>query len=112
MMGALAPDAAADGTVYSYPMHPEVRQGPSRQLPQMRRDAGAQRQFADLGRRPALAGVGPKTARHIRDAGAEEGTPWAKADVRDRLRIRLAEKVPVDGTGIAGGSAVGHRREA
>jgi Cu+-exporting ATPase len=54
----------------------------------------------------ALLGLAPRTARRIRDDGAEEDIPLAHVHVGDRLRIRPGEKVPVDGQVIEGRSSV------
>ncbi|MFZ5602138.1 MAG: copper-translocating P-type ATPase, partial [Pseudomonadota bacterium] len=54
----------------------------------------------------SLLGLAPKTARRIRDNGAEEDVPLAHVHVGDRLRVRPGEKVPVDGTVTDGSSAV------
>jgi P-type Cu+ transporter len=54
----------------------------------------------------ALLGLAPKTARRLREEGAEEDIPLAHVQPGDRLRIRPGEKVPVDGTVLEGESAV------
>ncbi|MDE2598432.1 MAG: heavy metal translocating P-type ATPase [Rhodocyclaceae bacterium] len=54
----------------------------------------------------ALLGLAPKTARRIREDGAEEDVPLAHIHVGDLLRIRPGEKVPVDGAVVEGNSAV------
>jgi Cu+-exporting ATPase len=54
----------------------------------------------------ALLGLSPKTARRIRDDGAEEDIPLTHVHVGDRLRIRPGEKVPVDGVVLEGRSSV------
>src|SRR4030095_5092392 len=54
----------------------------------------------------SLLGLAPKTARRIRDDGTEEDVPLTHIHVRDRLRVRPGEKVPVDGGGDDGSSAV------
>jgi len=54
----------------------------------------------------ALLGLAPKTARRLRDDGTEEDIPLAHVQPGDRLRIRLGEKVPVDGVVLEGDSAV------
>jgi Cu+-exporting ATPase len=54
----------------------------------------------------ALLDLAPKTARRIRDGGAEEEVPLEQVQVGDRLRVRPGEKVPVDGILIEGRSAV------
>ena len=54
----------------------------------------------------ALLGLAPKTARRIRDDGAEEDVPLDQVQAGDRLRVRPGEKVPVDGVVLEGTSAV------
>ncbi len=54
----------------------------------------------------ALLGMAAKTARVIRADGREEEIPLERVQVGDRLRVRPGDKVPVDGTVIAGRSAV------
>ncbi len=54
----------------------------------------------------ALLGLAPKTARIVRDGGAEEDVPLDRVVVGDRLRVRPGEKVPVDGVVEEGTSAV------
>jgi len=54
----------------------------------------------------ALLGLAPKTARALRDDGAEEDIPLDHVKLGDRLRVRPGEKVPVDGTVLVGASAV------
>ncbi|WP_133478719.1 heavy metal translocating P-type ATPase [Cognatilysobacter segetis] len=54
----------------------------------------------------ALLGLAPKTARRLRDDGAEEDVPLSHVHVGDRLRVRPGEKVPVDGTVLEGRSSV------
>src|SRR5215203_3934516 len=44
----------------------------------------------------ALLGLAPKTARRVRDDGADEDVPLDRVLVGDRLRVRPGEKVPVD----------------
>ncbi len=53
-----------------------------------------------------LLGLAPKTARIVREDGAEEDIPLEHVQVGDVLRIRPGEKVPVDGTVIDGESNV------
>ncbi|UCG95965.1 MAG: copper-translocating P-type ATPase [Burkholderiales bacterium] len=54
----------------------------------------------------ALLGLAPKTARRLRDDGAEEDVPLAHVHIGDRLRVRPGEKVPVDGVVLDGESSV------
>ncbi len=54
----------------------------------------------------ALLGLAPKTARRLRDDGAEEDVPLEAVGPGDRLRVRPGEKVPVDGVVLEGRSAV------
>jgi Cu+-exporting ATPase len=54
----------------------------------------------------ALLDLAPKTARIIKDGGAEEEIQLDQVQVGDRLRVRPGEKVPVDGTVLEGRSAV------
>jgi Cu+-exporting ATPase len=54
----------------------------------------------------ALLGLAPKTARRVREDGAEEDIPLDQVKAGDRLRVRPGEKVPVDGTVIEGASAI------
>jgi Cu+-exporting ATPase len=54
----------------------------------------------------ALLGLAPKTAHRIRQDGTEEEVPLDRIIVRDRLRIRRSEKIPVDGLVIDGSSVV------
>ena len=54
----------------------------------------------------ALLDLAPKTARRMRDGGAEEEVSLDQVHVGDRLRVRPGEKVPVDGIVIEGRSAV------
>jgi Cu+-exporting ATPase len=54
----------------------------------------------------ALLGLAPKTARRLRDDGAEEDVPLAEVHLGDRLRARPGERVPVDGVVLQGQSAV------
>ena len=54
----------------------------------------------------ALLGLAPKTARRIHDDGTEVDVPLEQVKVGDRLRVRPGEKVPVDGTVVAGESHV------
>jgi Cu+-exporting ATPase len=54
----------------------------------------------------ALLGLTPKTARVVRDNGAEEDVPLGHVHIGDRIRIRPGEKVPVDGVVLEGQSSV------
>ena len=54
----------------------------------------------------ALLGLAPKTARRLRDDGADEDIPLTHVHVGDRLRVRPGEKVPVDGLVVEGHSTV------
>jgi P-type Cu+ transporter len=54
----------------------------------------------------ALLGLAPKTARRVREDGAEEDVPLDEVQPGDRLRVRPGEKVPVDGEVIEGASSV------
>ena len=54
----------------------------------------------------ALLGLAPKTARIIRENGAEEDIPLEHVQSGDRLRVRPGEKVPVDGVVSEGASSI------
>jgi len=54
----------------------------------------------------ALLGLAPKTARLVREDGADEEVSLDDVTVGDRLRVRPGEKVPVDGVVLEGASAV------
>lgn len=54
----------------------------------------------------ALLGLAPKTARRVSPDGSEEDVPLETIIAGDRLRVRPAEKVPVDGLVLEGSSAV------
>ncbi len=53
-----------------------------------------------------LLGMAPKSARRIRNDGAEEDVPLDAVQVGDRLRVRPGERVPVDGVVLEGTSSV------
>ena len=53
-----------------------------------------------------LLGMAAKSARRIREDGAEEDVALEAVKVGDRLRIRPGEKVPVDGVVLEGTSAI------
>jgi Cu+-exporting ATPase len=54
----------------------------------------------------ALLGLAPKTARRVRDDGADEEVPLEEIQVGDRLRVRPGDKIPVDGEVLEGRSTV------
>ena len=54
----------------------------------------------------ALLGLAPKTARLIRDDGAEIDVSLDEVKPEDRLRVRPGEKIPVDGVVLEGASSV------
>ncbi|MGH6898634.1 MAG: heavy metal translocating P-type ATPase [Geminicoccaceae bacterium] len=54
----------------------------------------------------ALLGLAPKTARRVREDGADEEVPLDEIEVGDRLRVRPGEKIPVDGEVLEGRSSV------
>jgi P-type Cu+ transporter len=54
----------------------------------------------------ALLNLAPPTARRIRPDGTEEDVPLEAVQVGDRLRVRPAERIPVDGVVVEGRSAV------
>lgn len=54
----------------------------------------------------ALLDLAPKSARRIRPDGSDEEVAIEHIAVGDRLRVRMGEKVPVDGTVVDGRSAV------
>jgi Cu+-exporting ATPase len=53
-----------------------------------------------------LLGMAPRTARRVRDDGAEEDVPLDAVQKGDRLRVRPGEKVPVDGVVLEGHSSI------
>jgi len=54
----------------------------------------------------SLLGLAPKTARKVREDGAEEDAPLEEVKVGDKLRVRPGEKIPVDGVILEGTSTV------
>jgi Cu+-exporting ATPase len=54
----------------------------------------------------ALLNLAPKSARRIRDDGADEDIPLEHVVPGDRLRVRPGESVPVDGVVLEGRSSV------
>jgi Cu+-exporting ATPase len=54
----------------------------------------------------ALLNMAPKTARRLKENGEDEEIPLAEVQVRDRLRVRPGDSVPVDGEVLEGGGAV------
>jgi len=54
----------------------------------------------------SLLDLAPKSARIVRDGGAEEDVPLAEVRPGDRLRVRPGESVPTDGVVLDGRSAV------
>jgi P-type Cu+ transporter len=54
----------------------------------------------------ALLALAPKTARRVLPSGQEEDAPLESIAVGDKLRVRPAEKIPVDGVLLEGASAV------
>lgn len=54
----------------------------------------------------ALLGLAPKTARKILSDGTEQDVPLEEIQVKDQLRVRPGEKIPVDGVVLDGQSAV------
>ncbi|MGO8734681.1 MAG: heavy metal translocating P-type ATPase [Terriglobia bacterium] len=53
-----------------------------------------------------LLGLAPKTARVVRDEGAEEDVPLDRVQRGDRLRVRPGEKVATDGVVLEGSSSI------
>jgi len=53
-----------------------------------------------------LLGLTPKTARLVRDEGAEEDVPLDRIQRGDRLRVRPGEKVATDGVILEGSSSI------
>lgn len=53
-----------------------------------------------------LLNLAPKSARRLRDGGADEEIPLAVVKVGDRLRVRPGDGIPVDGAVLDGKSAV------
>lgn len=54
----------------------------------------------------ALLGLSPKTARRVAADGTEVDVPLEQVVVGDQLRVRPAEKVPVDGVVLEGASSI------
>ncbi len=54
----------------------------------------------------ALLDMAAKTARVIREGGAEEEIPLEDVQVGDKLRVRPGDKVPVDGVVLEGRSSI------
>jgi len=54
----------------------------------------------------SLLSLAPRTARILRDHGAEKDISLDQVQVGDRLRVRPGEKVPVDGVVLEGSGAV------
>lgn len=54
----------------------------------------------------SLLGLAAKSARRLRDDGTEEDVGLEAIQIRDRLRVRPGEKVPVDGVVLEGHSTV------
>lgn len=54
----------------------------------------------------ALLGLAPKTARRVGTDGTETDVPLDQVAIGDSLRVRPGEKVPVDGTVLAGHSSI------
>jgi Cu+-exporting ATPase len=54
----------------------------------------------------ALLGLAPKTARLVRDDGADLDIPLERVKPGERLRVRPGEKVPVDGVVLEGTTSI------
>jgi Cu+-exporting ATPase len=54
----------------------------------------------------SLLGLAPKTARRIDPDGTERDVPLADVYVRDRLRVRPGERIPVDGVVVEGATSI------
>lgn len=54
----------------------------------------------------ALLGLAPRTARRVRDDGSEDDVSLDEVQVRDRLRVRPGEKIPVDGVVVEGTTSI------
>ncbi len=54
----------------------------------------------------SLLGLAPNTARRIEADGTERDVPLADVYVKDRLRVRPGERVPVDGIVIDGATSI------
>jgi Cu+-exporting ATPase len=54
----------------------------------------------------ALLGLAPKLARRVSTEGKEEDIPVESISLKDRLRARPGEKIPVDGVVLEGASSV------
>ncbi len=54
----------------------------------------------------ALLGLAAKSARRIEADGSEQDVPLEQVQVKDKLRVRPGEKIPVDGIVLSGESAV------
>jgi P-type Cu+ transporter len=54
----------------------------------------------------ALMSLAPKSARRLKDGGADEDVPLEDVMIGDRLRIRPGERIPVDGVLAEGRSLV------
>ena len=53
-----------------------------------------------------LLGLAPKTARRIDADGTERDVPLANVYVKDRLRVRPGERIPVDGIVLEGATSI------